>query len=300
MRLTMSETYPEVTAVMRFLLALLPLALAFGPCVDRAVGSTIFSDNFSGPTLNPAWQVLPGQGSYSVGGGLQYYNDGPEASTTGWYNAALTLALPFSGTNWEIDTEATYSLQWCPTGQTYTGPAVPTPSCTSGAQGPEVLVAFNPGVPISGFGGPDYAGTDYALFQRDIDAYYGADYLYASYGAASNGNLLNPTDTGITNNIADGTYWLQIIRNGGTLTMNYSYDGTNYLTALSTTLSDPSSSYNELLLGGITYSTAGSYTDYHFVDIESTTTPEPGTFVPLSIGVVCVCLGWLWRKRRAT
>ncbi len=69
------------------------LAALIGSNTARAV--TIFSDNFTGSTLNPAWQVLPGQGSYTVGGGqLQYYNDGPQTATTGWYNAALTLALP--------------------------------------------------------------------------------------------------------------------------------------------------------------------------------------------------------------
>jgi hypothetical protein len=146
----------------------------------------------------------------------------------------------------------------------------------------------------SGYGGPDYAGTDYAIFERDIDAYYGTNGLSASYGAASNDNLLNPADSDINDNIADGTYWLQIIRNGGELTMNYSFDGTNYLTAFSTALADPSSTYNELLLGGITYSSAGSYTDYSYVNITAPV-PEPSGFVLLALGLAGVGVVWFRR-----
>ena len=279
----------------RVVMALL-LALALIMASNTALAGTIFSDDFTGSTLNPAWQVLPGQGVYAVGGGnLRYYNNGPVASTTGWYNPALTLALPFSGTNWEIDTKATYSLGWCASGS-YTGPPNPNQACSSGAQGPEVLVKFNPGVTTSGFGGPNYAGTDYAVYQRTIDAYYGANTLSASYGSVSNGNLLNRADTDINNNIADGTYWYQIIRTGGALTMNYSYNGVTFLTAFSTTLSDPSSSYNELLLGGITYSTAGSYTDYAYVNITApSAVPEPSTWGLLGLGLL-VLLPW---SRRA-
>lgn len=254
--------------------------------------STIFADNFTETTLNSAWQVLPGQGSYSVGGGrLQYVNGGPQASTTGWYNPALTLALPFSGTNWTLQTKATYNLQWLDgTGN------------SSGAQGPEVLVKFAPGSATSSYGGPNYAGSDYAVIERDIDACTGcnpANYLSASYGAVSNSNLINPADAGIppTNNIGDGTYWYEITRDGGVLTVSYSYDGMNYTPAFSASLSDPPSSYNELLLGGITWEGVGSYTDYAYVDIASTATPEPGTLPMLLLASPLVVIGVLFRRR---
>src|ERR1039458_4809905 len=134
-----------------------------------------FTDDFTGSTLNPAWQVLPGQGTYSVGGGqLRYNNVGTLASTTGWYNPALTLALPFTGTAWKIEIKATYSLKWLNSG-TYTGPAVPTYSGSSGGQGPEVLVKFAPGVTTSGYGGPNYAGSDVTVIERGIDAWYGGN-----------------------------------------------------------------------------------------------------------------------------
>jgi hypothetical protein len=253
---------------------------------NTARADTIFFDNFAGSILNPSWQVLPGQGGYSVGGGqLRYYNDGSVASTTGWYNPALTLALPFTGTNWEIDTKATYNLHW-----------LDSFGNSSGAQGPEVLVKFNPAVTTSGYGGPDYAGGDYAVIERDIDACTGctpANYLFAGYGAAGNSNLLNPADAGVPpkNNIGAGTYWYQIIRNGGTLTINYSGDGINYAAALSAPLADPSGSYNELLLGGATWESAGSHTDYAYVNITApSSVPEPSSFVLLALGVMGVAV----------
>ena len=243
-----------------------------------------FTDDFTGSTLNPAWQVLPGQGTYSVGGGqLRYNNVGTLASTTGWYNPALTLALPFTGTAWKIEIKATYSLKWLNSG-TYTGPAVPTYSGSSGGQGPEVLVKFAPGVTTSGYGGPNYAGSDVTVIERGIDAWYGANFVSASYGAVSNDNFINPAAATIQNNIAGGTYWYQIIRNAGMLTINYSYDGINYVTAVSTPLSNPSSSYNELLIGGLTYQTAGSYTDYGYVHITGGSISAPTNLQATQIG----------------
>lgn len=258
----------------------------------------LFSDDFSGSTLNPAWQILPGQGSYSVGGGnLRYFNGDSQASTTGWNNAALTLALPFSGTDWEVDTKATYNLHWCTSGN-YTGPSTPNQGCSSGAQGPEAIVKFNPGTTTSGQGGPNYAGLEYVLFERDIDAYYGSNILVASNGVIASDNVLNPADSNINNNVADGTYWLRFVRSGGTVTMNYSYDGITYFTALTTTLSNPSDPYNELLLGGVTWQNVGSYTDYDFVNIKATTpAAEPGSLLLLGCGFAA--LGLKYRFRRA-
>src|SRR6266436_1824140 len=66
----------------------------------------------------------------------------------------------------------------------------------------------------------------------------------------------------IVNNITGGTYWYQFVRNDGTLTMNYGYDGVHYSTALSSPLAHPASTFNELLLTGTTYLTNNSFTDY--------------------------------------
>jgi hypothetical protein len=87
---------------------------------------------------------------------------------------------------------------------------------------------------------------------------------------------------------ADGTYWFRLIRSGGTITMKYSSDGVNYLTALTATLADPLDPYNELLLDGITHSSAGSFTDYDFVQISSV--PEPGGLILMTLALIGVGL----------
>lgn len=283
----------QENAVIRFALTSFLIAVAALMSANTAQAETIYSDNFMGATLNPSWHVLPGNGSYTVGGGqLRYFNEGPVSATTGWYNSALTLALPFSGTDWEIDLKATYNLNYLfPNGN------------STGAQGPLVAVKFNPSVTTSSYGGADYAGTDYAGFERDVDACTGctpANLLEAWYGTVRNDNLINPADAGTPppNDIGDGTYWYQIVRNGGALTINVSYDGVHWITGISASLADPTDTYNELLLGGNTYLSAGSYTDYSYVDItRPTATPEPASLILLGTGLMF--LGWLVRRRNA-
>src|SRR5947209_5977256 len=97
-----------VTAITKLFVASLLLLVAM-PILFRntAFAQTIFSDDFASASLNSQWQVLPGLGNYTVGGGrLRYFNIGPTASTTGWNNPALTLALPFTGTDWQIEVKA--------------------------------------------------------------------------------------------------------------------------------------------------------------------------------------------------
>ncbi|MGH9396527.1 MAG: hypothetical protein ACRD18_06720 [Terriglobia bacterium] len=65
----------QKSAVMRIAAASFLVVVVAVLSANTARADTIFSDNFTSTTLNPAWQVLPGQGSYSVGGGqLRYYN----------------------------------------------------------------------------------------------------------------------------------------------------------------------------------------------------------------------------------
>jgi len=266
------------------LLSTLLVLFAMLGAVTAKADSIIYSDNFSGSTLNPAWQVLPGQGTYSLNGDLRYYNQGPLSSPTVWDTTSLALALPFNGTNWVLDTEATYSLNWCTSGN-YTGPSTPNQTCSSGAQDPQVIVSFAPVTASDRSALAD--STNFADFSRGTDAWYGADYLSASYGGASVTNLLSPADSSITGNIAGGTYWYQFVRNGGMLTMSYSTDGINYNTALTVSLADPSNPFNELLFSGSTYLTVDSFTDYHDVTITAlSSAPEPATWSLVLGGVL--------------
>ena len=74
--------------------------------------SVILSDQFTGTSLNPQWEVMNGQGTYSVNNGLTYTGDGPLSSPSGWLTKSTTLALPFQGEHWEADISLSYSLKW--------------------------------------------------------------------------------------------------------------------------------------------------------------------------------------------
>ena len=264
-----------------------------------ARATVVFSDSFTEATLNPEWQVLGGQGSYTMtGSSLRYFNDGPLSSPTTWSTTSMALALPFTGTRWTATIEATYNLYWLLPGYgSYNGPAQPTYSGSPGAQEPRVLMAFAP--VTAGDRSALTNPNNVATFARNIDPYYGSDTLTAQYGGSTSANLLTPAEMMITNTIADGTYWLQFTRNGGSLTMSYSTDGTNYQTAYSAMLADPSNDYNELLLTGLTYLTAGSFTDYKNLTITAPdAVPEPAS-IGLLVTVVAALGLRIRRKARA-
>lgn len=257
------------------------LLSAFAVASVPASASIIFSDTFSQPTLDPAWQVLAGQGSTSMPGDLHYTNQGPQSAPGGWNTTSLSLAYSFTGTNWEIDTVSTSHLNWC-TSSTYSGPPNPNFGCSSGAQRSQVFVSFDP---VTSGNRSALVGSNVAIFDRGIDAWYGDNSLTASYGGNSATGLLNPADTNVNNNVVGGTYWYQFIRSGGLLTMNYSYDGVHYATALTANLADPNNPFNELVLSGETYMSVGSSTDFTSVNIASVdSVPEPATWLLFFVG----------------
>lgn len=256
---------------------LLLLALLFVSIGTAAASNIVFEDDFSGSTLNPAWQIGTGNGSYQLtGGNLRFYNQGPLSSAAGWSTVALNLNIPFNGTQWEADTKATYHLVW-----------LNARGNSSGAQGPQILVSFNSTSPFTNYGG----------FERVIDAWYQSNDLMAWYNNNSVTGLVNPADTPVINNVADGTYWLQFIRNGASFSMNYSFDGQNYHNALTTTLTDPNNPYNDLMISATTWETVGSYTDYDFVRIQTTGSQvaEPTTLSLIASSLVFIFL----KKKRS-
>ncbi len=215
----------------------------------------IFIDEFNGSALKSAWQVQPGQGNYAfVDGNLRYFNQGPQSGPQTWVTRSLTLAAPFNGTDWQLDTRVKYNLVW-----------LNGAGNSSGAQRPQVIVSFDP---VSTF-------ENWLDFDRGIDAYYGANYLSAFYGyfgtyVGGSDSFVNPADVPIVNNIADGTYYLRVVRHGASITMSYSYDGIHYGSALSTILlSDAANSYNQLLLSATTWETVGSFADFDYIRIKA-------------------------------
>lgn len=268
----------------------LPMHLLLTVClviagIPAAQGSAvIFSDNFSGSNLDPAWQVLPGQGSYSMVGDLRYNQEGPLSAPSGWGTTSLSLALPFTGLHWQADIEAKHTLMWLTSGN-YTGPSNPMPSGSSGAQQSRVQMAFDP---VTAGDRSALGGSNTAGFVRGVDAWYGSNYLTAFYDGTYVDNLQNPSDMMIQNNVADGTYWYRFIRDGGLLSIAYSYDGVNYFTAISQALQNPLDDANTLVLSGETYLSVGSYTDFQSVRILDTTVPEPGTSGLIGAGLLLI------------
>ena len=75
------------------------------------IGPTSFRDDFSGATLDPAWTVRPGIGTFSLmpaPGSLLY---GLTSNTSPDFDFnALWLSRPFSGTDWTLDTLVHYNM----------------------------------------------------------------------------------------------------------------------------------------------------------------------------------------------
>jgi hypothetical protein len=108
---------------------------------------------------------------------------------------------------------------------------------------------------------------------------------------AGSGDDLDPAGTGITAGYACGVYWYRIVRHGSDLSMSYSFDGINYADAGAVSLSDPAD-YNQLVLSGMTDTTAGSYADYDYIYINSFDTAEPVPVpVPEPAGMLLMSAG---------
>src|SRR3989304_2996027 len=83
--------------------------------------ATVFKEDFSNPILNSSWQVLSGQGRYSLTdnpGYLRYYLEGLQGSMGGWRNnylssgawkPSLNLIRPFEGENWSLTAKVNYN-----------------------------------------------------------------------------------------------------------------------------------------------------------------------------------------------
>ena len=100
-----------ITAIL-FAVMTIASVLAVAPVAEGSDGtpSEILIEDFSEPTLDPSWEVVPGLCSYSLTdypGYLRYFLEGPLAYEGSWrgierpgWSPSLTLIRPFSGGNW--------------------------------------------------------------------------------------------------------------------------------------------------------------------------------------------------------
>ena len=88
----------------------LRLMIAFFVCAVLA-GAQPFHDDFTDTTLDPAWMIQPGIGTYSLTQhpGFLRYNLAGSTHPAG-DAVALWVFRPFSGTDWTLETRVSYSL----------------------------------------------------------------------------------------------------------------------------------------------------------------------------------------------
>ena len=243
--------------------------------VVSVVGSTGFSDDFSSSVLDPSWEVVSGLGRYSLTdnpGYLRYYLEGPMAYSGGWrtgyspgvWDPSLTLIRPFEGDNWILKTKVTYNAHACSD--------VNTPIYGSnGAQYQDLYIVFGEGI------------NDYLRVERGTDWYYGSDVRLMAV-LISNGveivrvNTLPAPDDVVKQEEGGGwgryTYWYEVVRNGQEITFRYSYDGTNYVTVFSASLTTTVEATQRVIIAAGVWTTAGSHTDLDYIQVTPSVVPS--------------------------
>lgn len=246
------------------LIALLAFSLVcFGAEID-------FYDDFSSPTLNPAWTTAAGQGSYSLSArpGYLRYSLGGSTHPNGDL-AALKIFRPFEGEHWTLDVGMDYLL----------GPG-------NGRQ--LVVKVFFDAVP----GADDYVG-----WYRTKDDYGGGPASGHDAAIAIENNLL--TGSGSAFPLLPETHFLRIIRDGQDVSVLRSVDGLSWDQFLQRTFAVGLGNQQVLQFSG--WSWAGGQqgmAEYDFVRLTAQTeVPEPGTGALAMTGIA----GALWmagRQRR--
>jgi hypothetical protein len=151
-----------------------------------------------------------------------------------------------------LKTKATYNIKWQGTGAQY-----------------QVLyIAFGEG------------NGNYLRINRGTDQWYNANVLTAELvvngqAVASNNNLRAPNDV-VVSDWLRYPYWYEITRNGPCVTLRYSYDGTNYMTAFSAALSAGVTAAQRVIIDGNVWTTAGSYVDWDYIHVDPTAIPLRG------------------------
>lgn len=259
-----------------FYLALVMTLIMF--VVSAIAQAEVLTENFSNASLDiPPWQVISGQGNYSLTanpGYLRYNLEGPQSRPDGWrtgitntWNPSLNLILPFDGDYWTLNTKITYNLHAC------SGSSCSFDSNTgsNGAQGTGFYIAFG--------------NDDFLDFGRGVDWWgstktnlHQANLTSGNTVIESSGSMLAADDTlniegGGNGAWARYSYWYEIERNGQEITFLYSNDGVNYTTGLTASMTTPIGSTQKFILGANVWTTAGSYADLDYVNVN--VVPEP-------------------------
>lgn len=250
---------------------------------------TIFDEEFSGTTLDPAWQVTSGPGSYSLTanpGSLRYNMVGPltaadwSGAPSGAWTPGLELSRSFSGSDWTLDTQVTYSLNW---------------NADAGAQRPYFVIQFGSGT------------GDYLAIDRGIDQWYGSNQLEAElYSnntvAGSDYNMLDPTDTVQSNGWLLHSYTLEVQRHSDNISVSYSFDGTTFFDAFTASITPGTSGTQQVILDGTTYLSAGSYADWNYIRAGTSAdnaAPEPASLLLVGLVLGGATLARVTGKRAA-
>lgn len=69
-------------------------------------------------------------------------------------------------------------------------------------------------------------------------------------------------------------YWYEVVRNGQEITFRYSYDGTNYVTVFSASLTTTVEATQRVIIAAGVWTTAGSHTDLDYIQVTPSVVPS--------------------------
>lgn len=269
--------------------------------LPAAAAAQGFDEDFSSPTLDPAWSVVAFSGT-RVHGLSSPANDWSLASSPGHlryilhpmthgdgyingyqptfsyhsccnHDPGVELHRSFGGTSWTFETKVMYHMPFA-NGRNF-----------------DFRIYF-------GDGGP---GTFYASFVRGRDV-HPFNAIYFRLVEKTGSNLSDLTDrvsppslvfNPIT--VTDSTHWFRLDRNGGVLTAFWSDDGTTWNTAWSHDLGSALDGLDQrVVVTGLSWFVpAGSYADYDYIRVtpgRSVLSPVAGDLGAVSTSADCASL----------
>lgn len=252
------------------------LMAAMGMGLASGVQAVSFFEDFSSPTLDPAWSVYENTGVRSYGltypanhysltdhpGYLRYYLDPMTSGNaiTGvaspGYDLPLTFYRPLTGDQWTLESKIDFHMPWGYNGRTLFQ-----------------LIGF--GAP-----GPDYREDGLAYYR---DSGFAANRLY--FCQRTNCPFLDLGAGGP----ADSQLWLRMTRNRGLLELFYSLDSQSWTKGDQYDWGSALDGLDQrfVLSGASWWFPGGSYADWDWVRFTSTSqsVPEPAVLLLTLLGL---------------